>query len=114
MPGCIEKSLHKFQHFSPLLKHNIPRKWRRPQYGAIIQYVSDCDTTSELGKDEKTKVQNIVGTLLHYARDVDFTILVALNNISEQQSKPTELTVEAITHLFYYAETHPDAYIRYK
>ena len=53
MPVYIDKSLHRFQNYSPFCKQNSPHQWRRPQYGVRIQYAPDDDTTSELGKNEK-------------------------------------------------------------
>ena len=85
MPGFIVKSLHKLYRSSPLSTHNSPHKWIRPHYGAIIQYAPDDDTTSKFDKDGKTKFQKIVGTLLYYARDVDFIMLIELNTIAYQQ-----------------------------
>ena len=83
MPGCIENSLHKLQHSSSLYQHNITHQCRRPQYSARIQYALDDDTNSEIYKDDKTKVQHIVGTLLDYAWAVECTMLAALNTITE-------------------------------
>ena len=53
MTGYIDKSLQKFQPYSPLFKQKSPHKWRRPQYGAIIKYAPDDYTTSELEKEKK-------------------------------------------------------------
>ena len=114
MPGYIEKYLHKFQHYSPLRKHNSLHQWIRPQYVSRIQYAPNDDTTSELDKDEKTKVQNIVVTLLYYAWYLDCIIITELNIIAEQQSKPTELIDDAITQLIDYVATHTNSIVRYK
>ena len=85
MPGYIEKSLHKLQHYSLLFNQNSNHQWIRPHYGARIQYAPDDNTTSKFGKNEKTKFQQIVGTLLYYDWVVDCTIISALNTIVEQQ-----------------------------
>ena len=89
MPGYIEKALHKLKHSSPLSKHNSPPQWRRPQFSSIIKYAPDYDTTSELENNEETKFQKIFGTQFFYSRAVDCTMLISLNTIVEQQSKPT-------------------------
>ena len=60
-----------------------------------------------------TRVQQIIGVLLFYARAVDCTQLVALSDLSTQQSKPTARTLAAITKLLNYCATHPDAVLRY-
>ena len=51
---------------------------------------------------------------MYYAWAVDFTMLTALNTITEQKSKDTKRTDKAITQLLDYAETHPYDVVRYK
>ena len=41
-------------------------------------------------------MQSSVGSLLYYARVVDSTMLPALNNISSQQSQPTQETMKKL------------------
>ena len=62
----IEKDLQKFQHSSNLRNHNSPPQLRIYQYDTIMQYAPNDETTSKLGKDERKKVQNIVGIMLYY------------------------------------------------
>ena len=50
-----------------------------------------------LPKQVITKIQQVVGSLLYYARAIDPTLLVALGSIACEQNKPTEKTAEAIT-----------------
>jgi hypothetical protein len=52
--------------------------------------------------------------LLFYARAIDNTMLLALNDIGSEQTKSTEATMTACTRLLNYAATHPDATIQYK
>ena len=59
-------------------------------------------------------MQQIVVTLLYYARAVDPIILVALGSIAVNQAKRNETTAQAIKQLVYYCATHPDSTIRYK
>ena len=58
-------------------------------------------------------MQQISGTFLYYSRCIDPTIIVALNEISSQQSLPTKATRQACNMLMDYLSTHPDAKIRY-
>ena len=51
---------------------------------------------------------------MYYARDVDYTMITALNTVSEQKYKPTERTAKAITQLTDYSATHTNAVVRYK
>ena len=59
-----------------------------------------------------TCVQQTVGTLLHYGRAVDNTMLVALSSLAAAQTKITNKTVLALTKLLNYAYTHPNATLR--
>ena len=45
---------------------------------------------------------------------MEFTILPALNTLSEQQSNPTKNTEDSITQFLDYAATNPSAIILYK
>eukprot|EP00957_Ditylum_brightwellii_P140153 10679548-Ditylum_brightwellii.AAC.1 len=47
-------------------------------------------------KNKKTRTQQILGTLLFYARAVDPTMLMALNDIAADQESPTSNTTAAI------------------
>jgi hypothetical protein len=50
---------------------------------------------------------------LYYAKAVEPTILVPLNDIATEQTKSTEKTQAATNQLLDYVATHPDATIRY-
>ena len=62
---------------------------------------------------QKTRIQQIVGSLLYYARAVDPTMLVTFNTISRQQAQPTQATIDKVNQLLDYAATNPDAIIEY-
>jgi hypothetical protein len=50
---------------------------------------------------------------LYYARAVDPTVLMPLNDIATEQKKSTEKTQAATNQILDYLATHPDATIRY-
>jgi hypothetical protein len=95
------------------MPQDSPHPWTRPTYGASIQYAPLPDTSAVLSTKDTTRVQQVVGTLLYYARAVDPTMLVALNEIGAKQSAPTATTARQITQLLDYAATHPDSVLRY-
>ena len=66
-----------------------------------------------LNKKDTTLVQSKVGTFLYYGRAVDPTILVALNQIGTEQSKPTEATIKKLEWLMDFLHTNPNAVLRY-
>ena len=71
------------------------------------------DTSERLQKDGMKRLQEIIGTLLYYARAVDSTMLIALGTLAVAQSKGTKETMKAALHLLNYAYTHPDSAVRF-
>eukprot|EP00957_Ditylum_brightwellii_P116819 8909809-Ditylum_brightwellii.AAC.1 len=69
------------------------------------------ETLLELQKQEKTHIQQVLGTLIFYARAVDQTILMVLNTIAAEQEHPTHNMAAAIVQLLNYCAMHPDAII---
>jgi hypothetical protein len=114
MPGYISNALHKFQHPPPRLPQHAPYKWSRPNYGATIQLTDPIDKSPALPPNEIKRLQQVVGTLLYYARAVDSTMLAALGTLSSAQTKGTTETAAALVQLLNYCATHPDATIRYR
>jgi Reverse transcriptase (RNA-dependent DNA polymerase). len=110
MPQYITTALKKFHHTPPAHPQHAPAKWTRPTYGATTQY-APSDDSPPLDDNEKTRIQQITGTLLYYSQAVDPTMLVALNEISHEQSKPTQNTKLKVHQLLGYAATYPDATI---
>jgi hypothetical protein len=113
MPGYIERALQRFHHTKPTRSEDAPHEWIAPTYGASVQYTAPEDTSAPLDKQGIKRIQEIVGVLLYYARAIDNTMLVALNDISSAQANGTEHTLNAVTKLLNYAASHPDAVIRF-
>lgn len=114
MPGYIAAALHKFQHPTPPKPQHAPHAWTAPQYSSkTAQLAMPIDDSPPLPADQVQRIQQVVGTLLYYARAVDSTLLVALNTIASSQAKATEHTAAAVTHLLDYCATHPNAMIKY-
>ena len=114
MPNYVNKALRKFQHTTPKRAQYAPHQWTRPNYGATKQLANPLDTSPPIPEERKRRIQQIIGTFLYYARDVDCTMLPSINTLAEQQSSPTKNTEAAITHFLYYAATNPSAVIQYK
>jgi Reverse transcriptase (RNA-dependent DNA polymerase) len=113
MPKYIEKTLQRFEHPKPKRPQHAPSKWNAPTYGATVQYAEPEDTSPPLAPAAVTRLQQIIGTLLYYARAVDSTMLVALGTIAAAQTKATDATMQAAMQLLDYAATHPDAKVRF-
>jgi hypothetical protein len=81
-------------------------------YGAKTQYATQ-DETPPLTAKQCLNIQKVTGSVLYYAREVDPTILMPLNDITTEQTKATEKTQAATNQLLDYLAAHPDATIRY-
>eukprot|EP00957_Ditylum_brightwellii_P015140 1141295-Ditylum_brightwellii.AAC.1 len=111
MPVNIEAALQKFQHVPSKRPQHAPHKAETPTYHRGPQLSPAPDLSPPLNNKQKNRVQQVLSTLLFYARVVDPTMLVAINSIAAQQAVPTENTAAAIVYLLNYAATHPDAVI---
>ena len=114
MPGFIERALLRFKHNKPARAQHSPHRAAPTIYGAKQQLTPEPDNTPLLDAAGNKTVQEIIGTLLYYARAVDPTLLVALSTLATQQTNGTKQTMMDITHLLNYCATHPNAIIRYK
>jgi hypothetical protein len=113
MPGYVEKALQRFQHPKPLKSQHSPYPWLKPQYGAKTQFTAKPDTGEPLSAEQVTRLQQIIGVFLYYARAVDSTMLVALGTLAAAQTHATTNTIKHTTQLLDYAATHPNASVRY-
>jgi hypothetical protein len=113
MPGFIERALARFNHPTPKKPQHNPSTYYKPEYGAKVQYSPDADTSPLLNDKDKKRIQEILGTLLYYARACDNTILQAISSLASQQSTATQNTQKQVHHLLDYCATHPNATIRY-
>jgi hypothetical protein len=112
MPGYVSNVLSKFQHDSPKHPQHTPSLYVTQVYGAKTQYATQ-DETPPLTAKQCLNIQKVTGSVLYYARSVDPTILMPLNDITVDQRKATEKTQAATNQLLDYLATHPDATICY-
>jgi hypothetical protein len=112
MPGYVSNMLSKFQHDAPKHPQHTPSRYITPVYGAKTQYATK-DETLPLTAKQCLTIQKITGSVLYYARAVEPTVLMPLNDIATEQTKATEKTQAATNQLLDYLATHPDATIRY-
>ncbi len=59
------------------------------------------------------QVQQIVGSVLYYARAVDMTVLMALSSIAVEQTKATEKTMGRCVQLLDYLVSNSEAKVRF-
>jgi hypothetical protein len=112
MPGYVSNAVSKFQHETHKHPQHIPSRHVTPVYGAKTQYTTK-DETPSLTSHQCITIQKVTGSILYYARAVDPTVLMPLNDITTEQTKATEKTQATMHQMLDYLATHPDATIRY-
>jgi hypothetical protein len=104
---------YKFQHDAPKHPQHTPSRYATPVYSAKTQYATK-DETPPLTPQQCITIQKVTGSVLYYARAVDPTVLMPLNDITTEQTKTTKKPQAATNQLLYYLAAHPDATIRYQ
>jgi hypothetical protein len=112
IPGYVSDVLSKFQHDAPNHPQHTPSRYVMPVYGAKTQYATK-DETPPLTAKQCLTIKKVTGSVLYYARAVDPTVLMPLNDIATEQTKATEKAQAATNQLLDYLATHPDTTIRY-
>jgi hypothetical protein len=106
MPGYIETLLIKFKHPRPSKPRLSPYKCLPISHGAKSQRTPEADASELLDDHRKRPIQEIVGSLLYYARAVDNKLLVALSDIAARQAYATVATEQAVHLLLDYVATY--------
>jgi hypothetical protein len=112
MPGYVSNVLSKFQHDAPKHPQHTPSRYVTPIYSAKTQYAT-ADEAPPLSAQQCLTIQKVTVSVLYYARAVDLTVLMPLNNIATEQTKATEKMQAATNQLLDYLATHSDATIKY-
>jgi hypothetical protein len=113
MPGYIKAALHNYQHPAPSCPKHAPHTWNPPIYGAKTQFVNEATPSPALSDKDFNKLQQLIGTLLYYARAVDPTLSMPINVVASEKSNATEVTADKVIKLLNYCNTHPETKIRY-
>ncbi len=90
MPGYIAKKLQEYNHIKSKMVQNCPYTPAPKQFGSEAQQPLPPDSSPRLDKKGIRRVQQIVGSILYYARAVDMTVLMALSTLAIEQTKATE------------------------
>ncbi len=99
------KQLTKYGHVAPLKPQHCPYSPNPIKYGKDNQAPSPLDDSPLLDEAGKKRVQQIVGSFLYYAWAVDPTKLMALSEMSLQQSAPIENTMKRVNQFLDYSIT---------
>jgi hypothetical protein len=88
MPGYIANVLSKLQHNTPKHPQHTPSRYVMPVYGAKTQYTTQ-DETPPLTPKQCLNIQKVTGSVLYYAISVEQTVLMPLNDITNEQKIAT-------------------------
>ena len=113
MPGYIAKKLQEYSHVKSKTVQHCPYTPVPKQFGSEAQRPLPPDTSPRLDKKGIRRVQQIVGSILYYARAVDMTVLMALSSLAIEQTKATERTLAKCVQLLDYLAHHSHAKIRF-
>jgi hypothetical protein len=114
MPGYIKKLLQKYKHKMPKKPQHCPYTPAWKQYGAAAQAPLLADISPKLSDNEIKEIQQVVRSILYYARAVNITVLMALSSIASEQTRATTNTMAKAKQLLDYLATHPDVTIRFQ
>jgi hypothetical protein len=89
MPGYVSNILSKFQHDAPKHPQSTSSRYVTPVYGANTQYATKYEILP-LTAQQCLTIQKVTGSVLYYARAVDPTVLMPLNDIATDQTQATE------------------------
>jgi hypothetical protein len=88
------KQLVKYGHVTPAKPQHCPYLPNAIQYGKDNQTPTPSDDSPLLDEAGKKRIQQIFGSFFYYAQAVDPTIVMALCDLSSQQSAPTQNTMK--------------------
>ena len=92
MDEYIAKLQAKFDHPDPKKPQHSPHRHTPINYGVRVQYATDIPNSPPLTDAGKLRIQQLIDAIQYYARVVDNKLLVALSNLAQQQTSPTEDT----------------------
>jgi hypothetical protein len=108
MLGYIKEALHKFQHPPPTRPENAPHTCSPPINGAKTQYIEEHQYSPLFPQKDVTRIQQLYGTLLYYARVVYPTLILAVNGLASEQTQATSTTADKVIKLLNYCATHQE------
>ncbi len=94
MPNCMKKKLQEYGLIIPTCLHSCPYHPEPRKFGTEAQAPLPPNATHPLDAAGIKQVQQIVGSILYYARAIDMTVvLMGLSLIAVEQTKATEQTM---------------------
>ena len=89
-PGYTQKQWQKYKHQHTSKPKYAPYPTAPRKYRAEYQETTPQDTAPPTTKEEFTLIQQVVGSILYYARVVDLTVITDLSTIANEQAISTK------------------------
>jgi hypothetical protein len=105
--------LQEYKHLLLGRIQNCPYSPELKQFGSEAQAPLVPDKTALLDTRGIKRIQQIVSSILYYARATDMTILMALSSIAMEQTKATEKMMGHCIQLLDYLASNLEAKVRY-
>jgi hypothetical protein len=113
MPGYVKKKLQEYNHIILKQTQMCPYSPSPKQLGSEVQEPLPEDKSPWPDKTGIHCMQQIVGSILYYARAVNMTVLMALSTITSKQTHATEQTMKKCTQLFDYFALNSNAKVQF-
>jgi hypothetical protein len=113
MPGYVKKKLQEYGYIKPKKPQTCPYSPEPKKFGTDTQASLPPDTSPKLDAKGIKRVQQIVGSILYYARAINMTVLKALSSIAVEQTKASDKTMARCTQLLDYLSHNADAKIHF-
>ena len=113
MPGYIGKVLLRFTDNDPHRAQHTPHAWFAPTYGVKVKMTPLPYDSLTLSPTGKTRIQEVIGTILYHARNLNSPILPVFNTIGPEQATLTEDTADTVIQLLKYCATYPNPVLRF-
>jgi len=81
------------------------------KYAAAAQEPRPTDNSASAGNDGIKRIEQLVRTILYYARSVDLITLMVFLEMGSEQATATTKTLNDVLHFLDYLTTHPDSTI---
>ena len=102
MPNYVHKNLIKYGHEKPRKPQHCPYEPAPKTYRKESNEITEEPESPRESNEKKKYIQQVVGSFQYYARAVGLTIqqTLALSAIAEEQSNPTERTLERVKNIW--------------
>jgi hypothetical protein len=99
MLGYIQKKLQEYEHIHPKKPQHCPYSPKPKQFSSEAQWPLPGDSSKLLDNRAKKRTQNIIGSVLYYARAINMMVLMALSTIAMLQAHQYDGTLRPTVRL---------------